>query len=64
MVVWRYLDEGGRQTGQSEDFEDQADAESWLTSSWAALHEEGVDSVELIDAGTVVYRMSLREEAE
>ena len=63
MVGWRYLNEDGRQTGRSQDFDDQTDAEAWLTSSWATLSEQGVESVELIDEGEVVYRMSLREES-
>jgi hypothetical protein len=62
MVVWRFLDVDGAEVGASDPFEDQAEAEAWLTNSWRDLLTDGVESVEMFDesAGTVVYRMGLR----
>lgn len=52
-VHWNY--EGGR----SEDFDDTAEAEQWLTSNWRDLLDGGVESVELVEDGEVLYEMAL-----
>ena len=63
MVIWRYLDAGDAPMGASDPFDDQDEAEAWLTESWRVLLEEGVEAVELTEGGEVLYRMSLREES-
>jgi hypothetical protein len=63
MVVWRYLDGEDREMGRSDVFDDQDEAEAWLTASWRDLLAKGVDAVELReDDGDPLYRMSLRPE--
>jgi hypothetical protein len=63
MLVWRYLDSADAPIGTSDPFDDQEDAEAWLTESWRDLLAEGVEAVELTeDDGQPVYRMSLRPE--
>jgi len=36
-------------------FSSQADAESWVGETWAALRDEGVDSVTLFEHDRLVY---------
>jgi hypothetical protein len=60
MLVWRYLDGDGRETGSSEAFPDREAAESWLRESWEDLVEDGVEAVALRDeAESELYRMKL-----
>jgi hypothetical protein len=61
-VTWRYLDSAGTGKGSSEPFGDRDAAETWLGHSWRALLDRGVESVELLDDGQVIYQMSLRAE--
>lgn len=65
MVVWRYLDESENAIGESEAFEDQESAESWLSQEWARLREGGIEEVVLFDiqSNETVYRMGLGPEA-
>jgi hypothetical protein len=60
---WRYLSESGtEQTGPTESFEDQTEAEAWLTDEWPALVDAGIDAVTLLDGDSEVYGpMSLHE---
>jgi hypothetical protein len=63
MVVWRYLDGEDREMGRSDFFDDQDEAEAWLTDSWRDLLADGVGAVELTDDdGERIYRMSLLSE--
>ncbi|MBV8992255.1 MAG: hypothetical protein JO287_00805 [Pseudonocardiales bacterium] len=59
---WRYLDSDGRQaTGPDLTFDNQDDAEQWLSREWEALLDGGVDAVSLLAGDSVVYGpMSLR----
>jgi len=59
VFVWRYLGPNGAETGSSSPFPDQGAAETWLGDEWRALSDHGVDSVELVEDGEIVYRMSL-----
>lgn len=61
MLVWRYLDEAGREIGTSERFDDRTGAESWLSEAWTDLHDDGVEEVVLFDdeQGEPLYRMGL-----
>lgn len=46
------------------EFDDQADAETWIGDVWQDLLEQGVDSVTLVEDGDVVYTgMSLHPPA-
>lgn len=59
---WRYQDlDGGQVSGPDVVFDDQADAEDWLSREWPGLLEGGVAAVTLLDGMSVVYGpMSLR----
>ncbi len=53
---WRYLTESSAVTdGPDETFEDQTEAEAWLSDEWPALLDAGVGSVTLLDGETEVY---------
>ena len=59
--TWVLKDSSGADIRSSEEFGSQADAEAWMTSSWATLLEEGAETVSLMDGERFVYRMGLRE---
>jgi hypothetical protein len=61
-LQWRYLDSDGRQvTGPDLTFDDQDDAEQWLSSEWEGLLDGGVSAVSLLAGESLVYGpMSLR----
>lgn len=61
---WRYLDASAAPTdGPDEEFDDQAEAETWFSDVWPELRDAGVDAVVLLDSGTEVYGpMSLRDQ--
>ena len=65
MFAWRYLDHEGEELGSSEVFHDREAAESWIGLSWADLHANGIEEVELIDQdrGDTLYRMGLAQES-
>jgi hypothetical protein len=53
---WRYLDsDGGQAAGPDVTFDDQADAEQWLSREWEALLGCGVAAVSLLAGESVVY---------
>ena len=55
--TWRYEREDGSVVEglTSEGFPAQAEAESWIGEEWAALLEQGVDAVTLLEGDRVVY---------
>jgi predicted NUDIX family NTP pyrophosphohydrolase len=59
---WTYQDDDGVDvTGPDETFEDQEQAEAWLSDTWADLAEIDVTQVSLLDGDTVIYGpMSLK----
>ena len=61
---WRYLDDRGAEVAGPElGFDDQVDAEDWLSEHWPELFEGGVTQVTLLNNETEVYGpMSLRAE--
>lgn len=61
MFAWTYLDRAGDEIGRSQGFDQAAEAEDWIGSSWPELLERGIESVELRDQdrGTTLYRMGL-----
>ena len=60
---WRYLDAAGTPVdGPDEEFDDQAEAESWFSDEWPQLREQGIDAVDLLDGDERVYGpMSLQD---
>ncbi|HEY3534698.1 MAG TPA: hypothetical protein VGK60_03960 [Pedococcus sp.] len=63
--TWTYLDaEGAPMSGEglvTTAFPSQGDAENWFGETWPELAEAGVDAVNLLREGVVVYGpMSLR----
>lgn len=53
---WRYERTDGTEVdGPEESFEDQAEAETWVTDEFEGLADDGVDQVVLLDGDRVVY---------
>ncbi|MGH3718580.1 MAG: hypothetical protein ACRDRI_07000 [Pseudonocardiaceae bacterium] len=53
---WRYQNlDGGQVRGPDITFDDQTDAEEWLSREWPALLDGGVGAVTLFDGVAVVY---------
>jgi hypothetical protein len=53
---WRYLDSGGRPApGPDVTFNDQDQAEQWLSREWEALLDSGVAAVSLLAGESVMY---------
>lgn len=61
---WRYQDgEGAPASGPDTTFDDQVDAEEWLSRQWQSLLDSGVDAVTLVDGAEELYGpMSLHPE--
>jgi hypothetical protein len=59
---WVLLDESDAEMRSSESFASQPEAESWLTSNWRELADEGTASVSLRAEEDVVYTMRLAPE--
>ncbi len=59
---WHYQDsDGGQAAGPDITFDDQADAEEWLSHKWSGLLTDGVAAVTLLDGEDEIYGpMSLR----
>lgn len=57
--TWRAEDETGRPVDSavvpSAGFPTQAEAEAWLSESWADLADAGIAQVTLLEEGQVVY---------
>lgn len=60
--LWKLHDPEGNDLRSSDEFDSQQEAEAWMGREWAALLDEGADSVSLLSDGDVVYRMGLHEE--
>jgi hypothetical protein len=64
--TWTYTNESGTTvspaSGTDEAFASQADAESWIGENFRTLLDEGVDTVTLLEDGSVTYEMSLHPE--
>jgi hypothetical protein len=60
MVEWVFIGAGGAETGTSETFASQADAEAWFGTAWESLSADGTTDVALrdLDSGDELYRMS------
>ena len=44
----------------SQEFESKESAESWMGTQWAALLDEGAETVSLVHEGQHQYKMGLR----
>ena len=64
MVEWVLIGADGEETGTSESFASQADAEAWFGTAWESLSAGGTTHVALreVDDGDELYRMSLAGE--
>ena len=64
--TWTYANESGTAvspaSGTGEAFAGQADAEAWIGENFRTLLDEGVDTVRLLEDGSVTYEMSLHPE--
>ncbi|HET7482401.1 MAG TPA: hypothetical protein VFK89_06010 [Actinomycetota bacterium] len=59
--TWVLHDAAGNDLRTSDEFSSKADAEAWMTATWAELLEEGAENVSLVEDGRSIYRMGLRE---
>ena len=59
--TWVLLDASGQELRTTEPFASQEAAEQWMGSEWAALLDEGAESVSLREGDAQVYKMGLRE---
>lgn len=64
MYEWALFDAEGVETGASEAFDTQADAEAWFGTHWQLLGAGGTADVALRNKedGTEAYKMSLAAE--
>ena len=64
MFEWAFYDAEGQETGTSDPFPSQADAETWFGISWQTLATDGVTDVALRSTtdGNDVYTMNLAAE--
>lgn len=58
---WVLLDDAGNELRSTESFTSKEGAESWMGAEWAALLEEGAESVALTQDDARLYVMGLRE---
>ncbi|MEA2452089.1 MAG: hypothetical protein QOG04_799 [Actinomycetota bacterium] len=59
--TWVLHDAAGADLRTSEEFDSKDSAEAWMGSEWAALLDEGAETVSLMSDGERLYRMGLRE---
>jgi hypothetical protein len=59
------FDASGNETGATDDFATQTEAEEWFGINWQAMADAGTSDVALRDTenGSEVYRMSLAPDA-
>jgi hypothetical protein len=64
MFTWALFDSAGTETGTTESFGSQADAEAWFGANWEGLASDGTADVALrnTEDGSEVYKMSLAAE--
>lgn len=59
--VWKLHGPRGEDLRTSEGFASKEEAEAWMGSEWAALLDEGAETVSLVQGERTLYRMGLRE---
>jgi hypothetical protein len=64
MFTWALFDGQGIETGTTESFTSQAEAEEWFGGNWESLAKGGTADVALrdTDGGSELYKMSLAAE--
>jgi hypothetical protein len=64
MFTWALFDSEGTETGTTETFASQADAEAWFGGNWEDLAKTGTADVALRNTadGSEIYKMSLAAE--
>jgi hypothetical protein len=63
MAEWRWIlhDAAGKDLRSTDAFSSKEEAEAWMGDNWAALLDEGAETVSLRSDGDHQYRMGLRE---
>lgn len=59
---WVLHDAAGNDLRTSERFPTKDEAEAWMGREWAALLDEGAETVSLVEGDSTHYRMGLRAE--
>lgn len=59
--VWKLHAADGADLRQTDPFASKEEAEAWMGAEWAALLEEGAETVSLVHGDETLYRMGLRE---
>lgn len=59
--IWTLHDASGTDLRSTEEFASKEEAETWMGSEWAALLEEGAETVSLMDGDERLYKMGLRD---
>ena len=64
MAGWHWVlhDAEGKDLRATEEFDSKESAEAWMGAEWAALLDEGAETVSLMDGDNAQYRMGLRSE--
>lgn len=60
--LWTLHGPAGEDLRETEAFATREEAEAWMGAEWAALLEEGAETVSLVHGGETLYRMGLREQ--
>jgi hypothetical protein len=59
--VWKLHGPAGEDLRTTESFPSREEAEAWMGAEWAALLDEGAETVSLVRGDETLYRMGLRE---
>jgi hypothetical protein len=59
--LWKLHGPGGEDLRTTEPFPSKEEAEAWMGAEWAALLDEGAETVSLVHGDETLYRMGLRE---
>ena len=59
--LWKLHGPGGEDLRTTEPFPSKEEAEAWMGAEWAALLDEGAETVSLVHGEETLYRMGLRE---
>lgn len=59
--VWKLHGPAGEDLRTTGEFASKEEAEAWMGAEWAALLDEGAETVSLVDGDDTLYRMGLRE---
>jgi hypothetical protein len=64
VFLWRYFNDEGSETGESQQFASREEAEEWMGTSWSDLLSSGIETAALEDTerGRTLYRMGLGSE--